>query len=71
MDMQINAQAQANRRQVVVAQLQDEVNKLAAEWQALSRKAKIEAWLDWLETEPALRVFMPFHRVLSVMEGVS
>jgi hypothetical protein len=71
MTMNINTQAQANRRQVVVDQLTSEVNKLAAEWKALSRKAKIEAWLNWLETEPALRVFMPYHRVLSVMEGVS
>ncbi|MDQ7814098.1 hypothetical protein [Brevundimonas sp.] len=69
--MNTTTQAQANRRQVVVTQLQDEVNKLAAEWQALSRKSKIEAWLNWLEAAPAMRVFLPYHRVLSVMEGVS
>lgn len=69
--MNITTQAQANRRQVVIAQLEAEVSKLAAEWKSLSRKAKIEAWLNWLEAAPAMRVFMPYHRVLSVMEGVS
>lgn len=70
MNTNVNTQAQANRRQVVVDQLTSEVNKRAAEWQSLSRKAKIEAWRVWSETDPAMRVFLPYHRVLSVVEGV-
>ena len=63
-------QAQLNRRQVVVDQLTAEVQARASEWAALSRKAKLAAWLEWIETPVELRVFLPFHRVLSVVEAV-
>jgi hypothetical protein len=67
---QVLNQAQLNRRQVVVSQLAAEVQARASEWAALSRKAQIEAWQEWLATPAQQRVFLPFHRVLSVVEVV-
>lgn len=67
---QVLNQAQLNRRQVVVNQLEAEVQARASEWAALSRKEQITAWKEWLATPANQRVFLPFHRVLSVVEVV-
>lgn len=63
-------QAAANRHQVVVEQLLAETAGRASEWAELSRKAKIEAWVDWQATPAKERVFHRFDRILQATEEV-
>lgn len=37
----------ANRHQVIVEQMIDQAQQLAAGWEKLSRKQKLQAWADW------------------------
>ncbi|OGN47856.1 MAG: hypothetical protein A3E24_09905 [Caulobacterales bacterium RIFCSPHIGHO2_12_FULL_68_13] len=60
----------ANRHEVIVEQMIDQAQQLAAGWEKLSRKQKLQAWADWTATRPSERVFHQFHRVLSAIESV-
>ena len=42
----------ANRHQVIVEQMIDQAQQLAAGWEKLSRKQKLQAWADWTATRP-------------------
>jgi hypothetical protein len=63
-------QAAANRHQVVVEQLLAETAARASEWAGLSRKAKIEAWVNWQSMQAGERIFHRFDRILQATEEV-
>ncbi|NEX91173.1 hypothetical protein [Caulobacter sp. 17J65-9] len=62
-------QAEKNKQQVVIEQLQQQVAQLAGRWDGLGRKEKIEAWADHA-LMGRQGVFHPFHRVLEVVEVI-
>jgi len=66
----LSNQAETNHMQVVVEQMLANTVKQADEWSGLSRKAKVEAWGEWMQTPVSLRCFLPFDRVLQVIEEV-
>jgi len=66
----LSNQAEANHMQVVVEQMLANTVKQADEWAGLSRKAKVEAWGEWMQTPVSQRCFLPFDRVLQVVEEV-
>lgn len=63
-------QAEANHMQVVIEQLMTEAVKQAEEWNALSLKARIEAWGEWAETKPEDRRLLRFDRIIQAVEEV-
>lgn len=67
----MQTQAEQNRYQVVVDQIIAQADTLATEWARLSRKAKLQAWADWIQLAPSQRVFCKFHRVISALEKVN
>lgn len=63
-------QAEANHMQVVIEQLMTEAVKQAEEWNALSLKARIEAWGEWAETKAEDRRLLRFDRIIQTVEEV-
>lgn len=66
----MQTQAELNQYGVIIEQLMAETQASAVAWAQMGRKAQLEAWHNYTTLAPQLRVFEPFHRVLSALEEV-
>jgi hypothetical protein len=66
--MNTSIQAQASKQQVVVEQLLQLVGETQRTWDALTKKEKVEAWIEDQFTPAHLRPFNQYHRMVQALE---